>query len=182
MTYGMLTSFRTLNTLKADGIKMLHDKGLKFLLLGLESLNDVNLRKTKRKADINEMYHTMKLLQDLRIIITTTYMICFQDDTEVSIRNAKRMIIDELGVAVCLFNITMPLPGTPMYWEYKKNNMICDWDWSHWTGNYLVWKHPVIAPEQAKELLAEMRSEVNSPRFNSNNRTIVDSRSKVRAL
>jgi len=64
----------------------------------------------------------------------------------------------------------------------QKNNMICDWDWSHWTGNYLVWKHPVIAPEQAKELLAEMRSEVNSPRFNSNNRTIVDSRSKVRAL
>lgn len=176
MSLGMLTSFRTLNTLGHDGIKKLHEKGLKFLLLGLESLNDVNLIKTKRKAETNEMYGIMKLLQDLRIIVTTTYMICFEDDTPETIREAKKIMINELGVTVCLFNITMPLPSTPMYWEYKKRNLIYDWDWSHWTGNHLVWRHPTISKEQARELLEEMRAEVNSPRYNGNIQAILNSR------
>ena len=93
-------------------------------------------------------------------------MIGFEDDVPETIRDAKRCMIDELGVTVSLFNITMPLPGTPMYWDYKRRNLITDWDWTRWTGNHLVWKHPVLSPREAEDLLAEMRSEVNSPVHN----------------
>ncbi|MBS3902404.1 MAG: radical SAM protein [Dethiobacter sp.] len=165
MNFGMLTSFQALSLSGENGIRELRDNGLTFLLVGLESLNDINLEKTKRRSRQIIMEKTLGLLRQLDIIATSTYMICFEDDSEASIREAKRRIID-LGLAVCLFNITVPLPGTPMYYEYKEKGLISDWNWSRWTGNYLVWKHPVISTEKAQELLAEIRSEVNHPAYN----------------
>ena len=176
MRFGLLTSFPALLANRHDGIKKLHNDGMHFLLLGLESLNESNLTKTNRKARLKMMCDTLKLLRDLKIIVTTTYMICFEDDTVETIKGAKDKMINDLGVTVNLFNITMPLPGTPMYWEYKSKQLITDWEWSRWTGNYLVWKHPVISPETAKELLAELRGEVNSPVYNPNVRAIWNSR------
>lgn len=86
MRFGMLTSFRELSYKGLDEIKRLHDKGMTFLLLGLESLNDLNLIRTERKARFKEMYDILMLLQKLRVIITTTYMICFENDTAQTIR------------------------------------------------------------------------------------------------
>jgi|GEM_PF-1193070 len=165
LSFGMLTSFHSLAFCGEDGIKELRDRGLTFLLIGLETLNDTNIEKTKRRANHDFMVRTLSLLRKLNVSVTTTYMICFEDDTEESIREAKKKIID-LGVTVSLFNITMPLPGTPMYWSYKQQGIITDWNWTHWTGNYLVWKHPCISPEKAKELLMEIRYEVNVPDTN----------------
>jgi hypothetical protein len=177
--FGLLTSFRTLNRAGPDGIRRLYDKGLNFLLLGLESLSDKNLVKTQRRAAYAEMYEVLRLLQTMKVTVTATYMICFEDDTPESIREAKKRIIGDLGVSVCLFNIVMPLPSTPMYWEYKQRNLIFDWEWSRWTGNHMVWRHPTIAPAEAKELLAEMRSEVNSPVHNPVVRRLWDARIKA---
>lgn len=165
MNFGMLTSFQALNLRGEEGIKELRDNGLTFLLVGLESLNDKNLEKTKRRSRQAIMEKIIDLLRRLNIMITSTYMICFEDDTEKSIREAKRRIID-LGIVVCLFNITVPLPGTPMYYEYKEKKLITDWNWSRWSGNYLVWNHPSISAQKAQELLAEIRSEVNHPYYN----------------
>ena len=178
MKFGMLTSFPSLLAKGQEGIRMLHEKGLTFLLLGLESLNEVNLTKTYRRSRLKMMCDALRLLKDLKIIVTTTYMICFEDDTEELIREAKEKMIHELGVTVNLFNITMPLPGTPMYWDYKKKGLITDWNWRHWTGNHLVWRHPRISTEAAAGLLAELRAEVNSPEHNSNVKAIWDSRSR----
>lgn len=176
MKFGMLTSFPALLEKGEDGIKELNDNGMMFLLLGLESLDETNPTKTQRKSKFKMMYDTLKLLKELKIILTTTNMICFEDDTEGKIREAKNKMINDLGVTVNLFNITMPLPGTPMYWDYKKRDLIYDWDWTRWTGNHLVWRHPHISSEQAEALLAELRSEVNSPDFNPNVKAIWDSR------
>uniref|UniRef100_UPI003F5B85D4 B12-binding domain-containing radical SAM protein n=1 Tax=Dehalococcoides sp. HCBD TaxID=3440628 RepID=UPI003F5B85D4 len=115
LNFGMLTSFHALSYCGEDGIKLLRDSGLTFLLVGLESLNDKNIEKTKRRARHDFMIRTLSLLRELNISVTSTYMICFEDDTEESIREAKKRILD-LGIVVALFNITMPLPGTPMYW------------------------------------------------------------------
>lgn len=176
MHFGILTSFKSLSLEGKDGIIKLHEKGLNFILLGLESLNDTNLIKNERRIRYKEMIDTLKFLQNLKVIITSTYMICFEDDTPQTIREAKKKIMKDLGISVCLFNITMPLPGTPMYWDYKKRDLIFDWNWNRWNGNHLVWKHPTINPVQARELLAEMRSEVNSPEFNPNVSMIWNSR------
>lgn len=165
LNFGMLTSFQALAAYGEDGIMRLRDSGLTFLLVGLESLNDKNLEKTQRKSRQKFMLDTLSLLERLKISVTSTYMICFEDDTEETVREAKKKIID-LGITVALFNITVPLPGTPLYDSYKEKDLITDWNWTHWTGNHLVWKHPVIAPEKAQELLAELRSEVNSPKHN----------------
>lgn len=173
--FGMMTSFMALTSKGKDGITKLVDRGLTFLLVALESLNDKTLDRVNRRARRKLMEDTLKILYDLKVTVTSTYIICFEEDTAESIREDKKKIID-LGVTFCLFNIYMPLPGTPVYFDYKSRGLLNDFDWTHWTGNHLLWKHDRISPEMARELLSELRAEVNHPDINSFNREEWESR------
>jgi len=69
----------------------------------------------------------------------------------------------------------------PTYLQYPEtktieNKLIFDWNWSRWTGNHLVWNHPRISPDEAEELLGEMRTEVNSPLYNPNVQSLWETR------
>lgn len=169
MRFGMMTSFLAITEKGDDGLKELVDNGLTFLLVALETLNDATLDRVNRAMSRKLMVDTLKTLNKLRVTVTSTYIICFEEDTPKSIREAKREVID-LGVTFCLFNIYTPLPSTPLYQMFKRRQLINDWDWTHWTGEHLLWKHPCISPEEARELLTECRAEVNHPEFNRFNR------------
>ena len=175
MRFGMMTSFIALTAKGEDGIRELVDKGMTFLLVSLESLNDKTLINTNRKARRKLMEKTLQLLYDLRVTVTSTYIICFEEDTRESILESKKAVVD-LGVSFCLFNIYMPLPGTPVYYNFKKRGLINDFKWSHWTGNHLLWKHPTISPQEAQELLKECRTEINHPKYNKFNKMEWESR------
>lgn len=176
MRFGMMTSFMALTAKGKEGIVELVDKGLTFLLVALESLNDLTLDNTNRKTNRKLMEDTLQLLSDLKVTVTSTYIICFEEDTPDSIIESQKAILD-LGVSFCLFNIYMPLPGTPVYRKFRERNLITDWDWTHWTGNHLVWKHPCISPDEARDLLKTLRRRTNHPEYNEFNRQEWESRS-----
>jgi hypothetical protein len=58
------------------------------------------------------------------------------------------------------------MPGTPFFDDLHRRGLINDWDFRRWTGGYLVWKHPTIAPEEARELVREMDRAINTPLHN----------------
>lgn len=175
LRFGMMTSFMALTARGKDGIVELVDRGLTFLLVALESLNDATLDRVKRKSRRKLMEETLRVLYDLRVTVTSTYIICFEEDTADSIHEDMKKIID-MGVTFCLFNIYMPLPATPVYYDFKERGLLNDFNWTHWTGNHLVWKHPNLSPLTAREILAELRANVNHPNINTFNREEWESR------
>ncbi len=179
MRYSMMTSIAAINERGIDGMKLLRDRGLTLVQVGIESLSDTNLKKTRKVSDVKRIENTISILNSLGIKVAATYMICFEDDTAESIREAKKRLCN-LGLVITHFNIVIPMPGTSLYRDFYERDLISDWNWSHWTGERLVWKHPTISFEEARELLAEMDSEVNTPLYNAHLRKHWDRMEMIR--
>jgi radical SAM superfamily enzyme YgiQ (UPF0313 family) len=133
--------------------------------LGVESLDDKNLSKSLKTTNDNHIHETVKLMDSMRVRMSATYIVCFEDDTPESIRQAK-IRLGNLGPIYTYFSILQPMPSTPQYHDMFERGLINDWNYRRWTGGYLVWKHPHIAPDEARELVQEMDRGINTPQFN----------------
>lgn len=165
LPFTMMTSVMALTAKGDDGLKWLADKGLTMAQLGIESLDDANLSKSLKSTNLHNIGRTIKTMDGLGIRLASTYMLCFEDDTPESIRRAKT-VLGDLGPIYTYFSILQPMPGSPQYHDMRARGLITDWDFRRWTGGYLVWKHPVIRPDEARELLAEMEMAINTPQHN----------------
>ncbi|MCK9364357.1 MAG: radical SAM protein [Syntrophales bacterium] len=165
LPFTMMTSFQALTAKGLDGMKWLADRGLTMAQLGVESLNDVNLNLVQKTTNCAHIQETVRQMDDLRIRLSATYIIGFENDTPASIRRATQRLA-ELGPIYTYFSILLPMPGTPLYYNMLKRNLINDWDFRKWTGGYLVWKHPVIQPDEARDLVREVDLAVNTPQGN----------------
>lgn len=165
LPFTMMTSFQALTAKGLDGMKWLADRGLTMAQLGVESLDDANLTWAHKTTNCTHIRDTVRQMDDLRIRLSATYIIGFENDTPESIRRAKQRLGD-LGPIYTYFMILLPMPGTPQYYDMLKRNLIKDWDFRKWTGGYLVWRHPVIQPDEARALLREMDLAINTPQYN----------------
>jgi hypothetical protein len=165
LPFTMMTSFQALTARGLDGMKWLADRGLTMAQLGVESLDDTNLTQAQKSTNFTHIHDTVRQMNDLRIRLSATYIICFENDTPESIRKAKQLL-GNLGPIYTYFSILQPMPGTPLYYDMLRRNLINDWDFRRWTGGYLVWKHPVIQPDEARDLVREMDLAINTPQCN----------------
>lgn len=165
LPFTMMTSFLAMTAGGDDGLKWLSDMGFTMAQLGVESLDDTNLSKAQKTTNYDHIQRTVQKMDDLRIRMSATYILGFEDDTPESIRRAKKLLGD-LGPIYTYFSVLQPMPGTPQYYDMKKRNLINDWNFRRWTGGYLVWKHPVIKPDEARELVREMDLAINTPLYN----------------
>ncbi|HUX17775.1 MAG TPA: radical SAM protein [Acidithiobacillus sp.] len=165
LPFTMMTSFQALTAKGLDGMKWLADRGLTMAQLGVESLDDTNLTRAHKTTNCTHIQDTVRQMVDLRIRLSATYIICFENDTPESIRRAKQLLGD-LGPIYTYFSVLLPMPGTPQYYDMLKRNLITDWNFRKWTGGYLVWRHPVIQPDEARDLMREMDLAINTPQYN----------------
>jgi len=165
LPFTMMTSFLAMTAKGDDGLKWLSDQGCTMAQLGVESLDDTNLTKSLKTTNLNHIRKTVQTMDSLRIRMSATYIICFEDDTPESIDRAKTLLGD-LGPIYTYFGIMQPMPGTPQYNDMFKRNLINDWDFRRWTSSYLVWKHPVIEPAEARQLVRDMDVAINTPQYN----------------
>ncbi|MGY4304494.1 hypothetical protein ACVIJ6_001737 [Bradyrhizobium sp. USDA 4369] len=165
LPFTMMTSFLSLTSKGQEGLSWLAEKGLTMAQLGVESLDDGNLSKSLKTTNLTHIRQTVQDMDAVGIRLSATYIICFEDDTPESIRRAKRLLGD-LGPIYTYFSVLQPMPGTPQYHDMNRRGLINDWNYRRWTGGYLVWNHPVIRPEQARELVREMDLAINTPQEN----------------
>jgi hypothetical protein len=165
MPFTMMASFQAITAKGKEGIQWLREMGCTMVQPGIESLDDVNLDKHRKSATVAQIERAVEMLNEVGVRLSATYMICFEHDTAASIRQAQRRLA-QLGPMYTYFSIVQPMPGTPFYEDLCGRGLIHDFDWRRWTNGYLVWKHPTISPEQARELLMEMESAVNTPLLN----------------
>jgi hypothetical protein len=165
LPFTMMTSFLSLTTKGQEGLSWMAEKGLTMAQLGVESLDDGNLSKSLKTTNLAHIRKTVQDMDDVGIRLSATYIVCFEDDTPESIRRAKSLLGD-LGPIYTYFSVLQPMPGTPQYHDMNARGLINDWNYRRWTGGYLVWKHPVIRPDEARDLVREMDLAINTPQDN----------------
>ena len=100
-------------------LKCVADSGCICLSFGLESITPANLKKINKSwEDPREYKRLVKTIIDAGIDVATEMMIGLDDDTEESIKETARFVIDNKITAPKFYIIT-PVPGTPFFDEVK---------------------------------------------------------------
>jgi radical SAM superfamily enzyme YgiQ (UPF0313 family) len=130
-------------------IRELKERGAYIFLIGIESLNSSSLHSVNKRTSrdmILELFEEIDA-NDFPIIATT--MLGHEEDTvESLVKDIDYLASRALGLYQ--WQVVTPLPGSAMFHEYESR--IIDWNWGHWNGNHLVFKHPHITPEEMGKL------------------------------
>lgn len=141
-------------------IAQLADLFMDGAIIGIESFREANLQSIEKRQRAKNIEKTINEMVRLGLRTVGTYMICYPEDTVESIyRDIERLSI--LGLFLAQISIITPFPCTPL-WKQLENKII-DKDWNHYDIYHLVWKHPHITPDEARDLLAYGQTKINSP-------------------
>lgn len=130
----------------------LKEKGMFGICVGIESLHESDLVDCRKKETVRQVLEVIEELKDNDMWFMTTYMFGWEHDTPGSIDEDIR-IIAKMEVPFFQTMILTPYPGTIIWREMLEQGRITDWDWSHYTHQYLVFDHPHLTTADATEAL-----------------------------
>lgn len=130
-----------------------YPRGFGGAFLGVESLNQANLKDINKRSKVDLTY---KVGNDLRNNLRRTicyYIIGFENDT---VESVKKDILELKSLNLDFYQVCVltPLPTTPLWDEIDKTYGIFDKDYSHFDAHHLVWNHPNISLEEMTKLIA----------------------------
>jgi hypothetical protein len=116
--------------------------------IGMESLNEQSLDGVRKRQNRVEEYAGLFHKLHRRGILTFTgLMFALESDTAGYYRELPAKLA-EVGVCAILSSISIPIYGTPWYNEVKKEGRITDEDLSHYEGDHLVFRHPILSERE----------------------------------
>lgn len=134
-------------------IAELKSYGLTNVYIGIESMNKLSLKSVQKGETPNQTIALIKELRKNNTMAIATYMIGFDNDTPESIKED----IEKLNTLEALFSVvfwvTTPFPGTAYWDDINRQGRIIDRNWKNYDVMHLVYNHPAIPPEEARNLL-----------------------------
>jgi anaerobic magnesium-protoporphyrin IX monomethyl ester cyclase len=139
----------------------------RFILIGLESMNQSTLDRLDKGVKIKDIEPTMKMAQKAGLDPHITTMVGYPWETKVeateTINFAKRLFV-EGSIDSLQATIVVPYPGTPMFKEAKENGWLLTEDWDRYDMRESVWKSEV-GTEDVKLFSQELYKAALTPSF-----------------
>lgn len=126
--------------------KLMKQANFRFILIGLESVNQPTLDRLNKGIRVEQIEETMRRAKEAGLSPHITTMVGYpwetRDDAEATIAFAKRLFrkgwVDTLQAT-----IVVPYPGTPLFTEARANGWLTTEDWDDYDMKRSVWKSPV---------------------------------------
>jgi radical SAM superfamily enzyme YgiQ (UPF0313 family) len=120
--------------------ELLARSGCKGLLLGLETINQKNLKDTKKRFNESVSYQDVIAdLHHLGISIQGCFVFGMDHDTPEVFDNTVEFAISA-GIDLPRFAILTPFPGTPIYHRMMTEQRIITQDWELYDGQHVVFQ------------------------------------------
>ncbi|MHB1134934.1 MAG: B12-binding domain-containing radical SAM protein [Chloroflexota bacterium] len=117
--------------------------GCKFLLIGIESLSEANLRALGKRTNAVAAYEeAIKRIQGHGIGVFGAFMVGLDDDSEEVFENTLRFA-ERVRLKGAQFNIPTPWPGTPLHAAVAQEGRLLSTDWARYSSD-----HVLIAPRR----------------------------------
>jgi radical SAM superfamily enzyme YgiQ (UPF0313 family) len=131
-----------------DFIDLLDKANVRMAFIGMESLDDNSLKGVNKNQNKVEEYKDLFYKLHSRGILTFTGLIfALEEDTQEYYDKLPEKL-EEVGVAAILSSIAIPLYGTPLYKKTLAEGRITDFDISHYEGDHLVFRHPILSEDE----------------------------------
>jgi radical SAM superfamily enzyme YgiQ (UPF0313 family) len=141
--------------------------GFRFILFGLESGNQKTLDRINKNLKVEEIEPNLKLCKEAGLEPHITTMIGYpwetKEDAQSTINLAKRLF-DKGYVDTLQATVLIPYPGTPLYSECKKENLLNFEDYDRFDQREQVMKS-VLSTEDVKELTSQLYKSFITPKF-----------------
>lgn len=152
-------------------VKELKEKGFNSVYIGIESMNNKNLREQEKGQGIEKVVNVLNELKQNGISSSGTYMLGLWQDTPASIKEDLKKLA-ELPLNILIFLLFTPYPELPLYKKWKEKGLIINNNWNDYDGMHLVFRHPSMTPEQAREIFEYAVCQIYSP-YNYNKRRVL---------
>ncbi|MEJ2147361.1 MAG: radical SAM protein [Acidobacteriota bacterium] len=128
--------------------------GCSNVFIGMESLNDDNLKAAKKRQNHVEDYRNLiDAYRSAEIATHVGYILGFPFDSPESIRRDLRKLTHEVRPDMASFFILTPLPGSRDHWEMHRENRYMDPDYNKYDSQHETMNHPYF-PEKGSLLAA----------------------------
>ena len=104
-------------------LKHLQMSGCKLLMIGLESLSQVNMNNVSKDYCTDNYFDQIKKLKKYGIFVFGLFLLGLDDD-KLSDFDELYQFIQRSGIVVAGLNILLPAPGTPIYNKLKKEKRL----------------------------------------------------------
>lgn len=146
----------------ADLLKCVVDSGCTCLSFGIETITKSNLEKLNKDwEDPTEYSQLIQTLRKAGIDVATEMMIGLDDDTEESIKDTAKFIIDN-KIEAPKFYIICPVPGTPYYDEVKETDYLVNDNIYEYSPNKSCKNSPNLTADEIDRLYWELYNEIYS--------------------
>jgi radical SAM superfamily enzyme YgiQ (UPF0313 family) len=122
-------------------LKLAYRAGCRGLFIGLETISGKNLEQVEKGFNDSRGYKERIRRIHRQGISIIAGMIVGLDNDDVHVFQRTLRFLEKTGIDALQLNILTPLPGTPLFEEYKQKGRITDYDW-----NKYDFRHVVIEP------------------------------------
>jgi radical SAM superfamily enzyme YgiQ (UPF0313 family) len=132
-------------------LELVAGSGCVFLLLGLESVNNLTLKSMKKA--FNKPLHYKNLVQKLHsknIVVMGCFIFGADNDT-LSVFSDTVEMVDELRIDVPRYAIYTPFPGTDAFRKLSAEGRLLHRRWEHYDTQHVVFQPKNMTPEQLDE-------------------------------
>ena len=129
-------------------VELLAAARCRMAFIGMESLNEPSLASVrKRQNRVGEYRELFDKLHRRGILTFTGLMFALEEDT-VAYYETLPERLREVATCVILPSISIPIYGTPWFDQVSADGRITDTDISHYEGDHLVFRHPLLSPAE----------------------------------
>lgn len=152
MKWGMETRLDLLNE---ENIKLMYDVGLRGLNAGIETINPVVAKNSKRLLIQEEHQNNIvNFCSRIGIKVSAFYIIALETDTEETVLETIQYA-KKLNTPVVRFAVSTPYPGTAFYDRLKSEGRLLTDNLEEHNQFTLVFKHENLTSAQVNKLLGK---------------------------
>ncbi len=125
------------SSINPDMLRRLKSVGCTTIYYGVESYKDEDIEKIGKRIKIEQVVNAIKWTREAGIESAGSFILGFPWQTVEDMKNTVRFA-KKLGVDYAQFTVATPYPGTPLYYQAVKDNLIEITDWDYYTTIYPV--------------------------------------------
>jgi radical SAM superfamily enzyme YgiQ (UPF0313 family) len=141
--------------LKQEQYNLMKKAGFRMLLFGLESANQATLDKLDKGIKVEDIKEGCQMAKKAGLEPHLTVMVGYPWENKEDVTNTIELTKElfKLGYVDTLqATIVIPYPGTRLFEEYKKNNLIVTENWNYYDMEKSVVKNPLGEAEIKKSI------------------------------
>lgn len=134
--------------------KKMMEAGCYHIPFGIESTSQKVLNICNKGITVEQIKNAIKMAKDFGFEVTGYFMIGLPEQTPEDIRKDIEFV-EEMELNFVKFGATIPYPGTPLFYIWKKENRILTHDWSKYhyaTNPFEIYVHPYQSIEDLENI------------------------------